>query len=313
MGFGGVRQVAAWPPCYSREKSDCPRSLTMSDLLRQPIIFVGTQRSGTTWMGDVFARHPDLAYWSEPRHVWTAGNAYRPDDVLTERDARSSVVRRVHRTFDRFVRSAGKARLCEKTPSNCLRLRFIRAVYPEAKIIVVVRDGRSVIRSTSEIMGRNVPAWRIGQRAVETPVWEWPAYFPRAARTVSRKLLGRGLDFWGPRPPGWRQWVRSDPRDVVLAKQWAATVSQAVDDAQRMDPARTLQFQYEDLMARPREIMQRIVDFAELANADALVEHVARTADPARQNKWRDALDAETLALIRPHMEPTLNRLGYAW
>ena len=95
-----------------------------------PVILVGTQRSGTTWLGDLFALHPRLAYWPEPRHVWTWGNSYKPDDVLTEADARPVVVRHIRSVFERFVRRHGKDRLVEKTPSNCLRVPFVHAVFP---------------------------------------------------------------------------------------------------------------------------------------------------------------------------------------
>jgi len=278
-----------------------------------PIILIGTQRSGTTWLGNVFARHDRLAYWPEPRHVWTWGNSYKPDDVLTAADASPAVIRHIHRTFDRFVQQQSKDRLVEKTPSNCLRLPFLRAVYPDAKIILIVRDGRSVIRSTGAILDKGVPHGKILGRAFETPLWEWPAYLPRAASTLYRKVTGKPLAFWGPRPPGWKGWVRTDPREVILAKQWAATITRAVDDAAAQSPDRMFQYRYEDFMASPREHMQRIVDFCELPGSAGLVEHVASTADPARQHKWKDAIDAATLERVRPHMEPTLNRLGYTW
>lgn len=279
-----------------------------------PIILVGTQRSGTTWLGDLFSRHPRLAYAEEPRHVWTWGNAGTPDDVLTAAHARPKVIEHVRASFERFVASAGKDGLVEKTPSNCLRLPFIRAVFPEAKILLVLRDGRSVIRSTDEIMRKGVPAGRVLKRALETPLWEWPAYSRQAVETLARKVTRRPLRYWGPRPPGWRDWLRAgDHPEVVLAKQWSATITRAVEDGARQDPAGFMAFRYEDLMQDPRGVMARIVAFVGLPDGEVWIEEAARTADPSRQKKWLDQLDAQTLERIRPHMEPTLLRLGYAW
>jgi len=278
---------------------------------QSPIILIGTHRSGTTWLGKVLSRHPRLAYWEEPRHVWTWGNSYTPDDVLTAANATDRVKKHIRETFAAFVAAEGKDRLTEKTPSNCLRIPFIRAVFPEARILLVVRDGRSVLRSTDEIMTTGVPLKRVLTRARETPVLEWPAYAGQAVGTVWRRVTGKKLNYWGPRPPGWRDWVGRDEPDVILAKQWSATIGRAVDDADK--DAGVYRFRYEDLMDRPREIMTEACAFANLADPGPVIEYAAETADPSRASKWRETLDAETLELVRPHMQPTLERLGYEW
>ena len=66
-------------------------------------------------------------------------------------------------------------------------------------------------------------------------------------------------------------------------------------------------------MARPREIMSNITEFAELSNADNLINYVESTVDPSRQNKWSKLLNEATLEEIRTYMASTLNQLGYEW
>ncbi|MFG0274653.1 MAG: sulfotransferase family protein [Phycisphaerales bacterium] len=281
--------------------------------VERPIILIGTHRSGTTWLGDLFSRHPRVAYWVEPRHIWTWGSGYRPDDVLTEADATPRVVAHIRDAFERFMRERDRDRFAEKTPSNTLRLRFVNAVFPDARILLLIRDGRSVIRSTDEIMRQPMPMGGLVRRAMQTPLWEWPAYAPRAMHTITRRFSQKPLDFWGPRPPGWREWVDADPRPVVLARQWSGAISRALDDAAALSDANILEVRYERLMARPSEEMRRIAEFIELPDPDPVIDAAASTADASRVDKWRDELDAETLDLIRPHMEPTLRRLGYEW
>jgi hypothetical protein len=287
--------------------------MTQHPALDRPIILIGTHRSGTTWLGDLLGTHPSLAYWVEPRHVWTWGHAKNPHDRLTAADATPKVRAHIHRAFADHVAKAGRERLCEKTPSNCLRVPFIHALFPDARFLLVLRDGRSVIRSTSEIMAGGVPTGRILQRALQTPPWEWPAYAAPALKALRHRISGKSLDFWGPRPPGWQAWVASDPQDVVLAKQWAATLSTAVDDVRALPPGSALEFRFEHMVAEPRQTMQRLVDFMQLPEAGPLVERAASTADARTLDKWRTELDQTTLDLIRPHMLPLLTRLGYTW
>lgn len=281
-----------------------------------PIILLGAHRSGTTWLGEVFSKHPVLAYWVEPRHVWTWSNAYTPDDILNESHATPRVQRHIRRTFGKYVDRRDASRLCEKTPSNLLRIPFIRAVYPDAKLIMIVRDGRSVLRSTDEILSRGVPVSQIARRAVRTPLPEWPAYAGAAWGALKRKVTGEKLKYWGPRPPGWSEWVGAEHPDVILARQWAGCVSRALDDAERIEregQEPVLTFRYEDMMASPREVATSICEHCELVLPGPIIDEAERSADASRANKWREALDQETLDRVRPHMEPVMSGLGYTW
>jgi hypothetical protein len=254
----------------------------------------------------------------EPKYVWSWGNNFKPDDVLTEKDATQKIISHIQKRFDKFLRQSGKERLLEKTPNNCLRLPFIRAVFPEAKIIHIVRDGRSVFYSTGEILNQgyfkqNVLQNRLLEMLVETPYWAWSAYIPRAIETLLRKIEGRPLNFWGPRPPGWRDWVETDSQNIIIAKQWSATVSQAVREGNTIDKQFYFRFRYEDLMANPINLIQNIIDFSELQDAEQVVKYVKQTVDPTRQHKWHELIDTNTLEQIRPYMEDVLYQLGYEW
>ncbi len=283
-----------------------------------PIILIGTHRSGTSWLGQVLSSHSSLGYWKEPRYIWSWGNNYKPDDILTNANATPRIVSHIRQRFDKFVKNQGKERLLEKTPSNSLRLSFIRAVYPEAKILHIIRDGRSVFNSANEILNtgyyrQEVLSRRLLEMFLETPTWEIPAHLSRIAETLKSKLTGRPLRFWGPRPQGWREWIKNDSPNVILAKQWTATINQATRDSALINSNNYYRFYYEELMTRPREIMSNIVDFAELSDTTDLINYVENTVEPTRQNKWRKLLNETTLEEIRPYMESTLSQLGYEW
>jgi hypothetical protein len=277
-----------------------------------PIILIGTQRSGTTWLGQLFAQCEEVAYWSEPRHVWSWGNWFRPNDSLGAGDATPTVARHIRGVFADYVRRRGAERLCEKTPGNCWRIPFIHKVFPEAKIVLLVRDGRSVIRSTAEMQRKGVRWIRIVQRLIDTPPWYWPTYAERLPWVLD-KVRGRPVKLWGVRPPGWQDWVLSDPPMVVLAKQWASSIEQAVADGRALPEDRYLEVRYEAVLANPKDEVSRIADFVRLASAGLLANRVAETRDVRCEVKWRDELSPEVLDTVQPYMEPTLKRLGYVW
>lgn len=279
-----------------------------------PLLVIGTHRSGTTLLGRALQRHRDVAYWEEPRHVWSWGHNYRGDDRLEAGDATPRIRKHIRGRFERFLEATGKSRLAEKTPSNCLRLDFIREIFPDAQYLHIYRDARAVVHSMEVVLATDHPraaGWV--PRLLGTPVWEWPAFAGRAWRTLGRRLLGRPMEFWGPRPPGWHQWVRSDPRPVVVAKQWLYCIEPVFEFRDRIDRAQWLDIKYEELVTDPLTFARRIEDFAGLAPDPAFQRHLVENCRLDRIDAWRSHLDHEKLESIRPILQPTLDRLGYAW
>lgn len=106
-------------------------------------LVIGCARSGTSILGELIAAHPDVRYVFEAHHVWELGGLGVNDSHrLTERHATPGVRKRIRRWFGAQGGSAGL--MMEKNPRNTLRVPFIRAVFPEAKLVHVVRDGRDV-------------------------------------------------------------------------------------------------------------------------------------------------------------------------
>jgi hypothetical protein len=285
----------------------------VKDLLDRPIIVVGTHRSCTSLLGRILSHHEDVAYMNEPRHIWTRGMSYRRDDVLTRADASARVKGRIRKEFEDFVREQGKSRFAEKTPSNCLRLPFVDEVLPGALYIHIYRDGRGVVNSTMDMLARKPDAHWYAKRAKGTPIWEWPAYIPKAIRTVGRRVLKGRMSFWGPRPSGWQSWVKNDPEHVRLARQWAGIVESVLAFRETVDRARWFEISHEAFVREPESWVSRVLDFAQLPPSPRAMEFTRATVQPARAERWKSSLDAKTLQDIRPILEPTMTKLGYEW
>lgn len=281
----------------------------------RPVIVVGTHRSGTTFLGSVLDRHPDVAFWEEPRHIWVRGNTRTPDDRLDASHARPHVARAIRAAFARRQLRDRKPRFAEKTPSNCLRLPFIDAVYPNARYVHIYRDGRAVVSSTLRMLTSSAPnrSWVV-RRLLATPPWEWPSYASRFFDTVWARLTTGRMRYWGPRPEGWRSWVENgDPLHAVVAKQWVGVTRPVLDFREHVDPSRWLEFRYEDLASDPGAHLGRILEHCELRDAPEVSAFIERETNASRRDGWRREIDPAHLEEIRPILEPTLNRLGYDW
>jgi len=126
---------------------------------------LGCARSGTSILGELIAAHPDVAYVFEPHELWeAAGSGPEGSHRLTEAQATTELRTRIRAWF--ADRRSQKRLVVEKTPRNVLRVPFLRAVFPEARFIHIVRDGRDVACSLLPGIGGDdwshlkPPSWR---------------------------------------------------------------------------------------------------------------------------------------------------------
>lgn len=119
----------------------------------RPIFMVGSPRSGTTILGKVFGHQGDLLFLSEARPIWYRavpefdesqfhwegdrlwGRIYMDENDVT---AESRAV--LEEDFGRTMRLAGRRRLMEKMPINLFRVRWLNAMWPDARFIQIMRD-----------------------------------------------------------------------------------------------------------------------------------------------------------------------------
>lgn len=119
--------------------------------LDEPIFIVGHPRSGTSWLNKLVSSHPNLAGAPES-HLF---NLYlAPFFKKHDRDwlAEWIPVGYRHKSLRQFTDNIfayrlleeQKSRIVEKTPTHRLYIKQIKALYPKAKFIHIIRDGRDV-------------------------------------------------------------------------------------------------------------------------------------------------------------------------
>ncbi|MFG0329528.1 MAG: sulfotransferase family protein [Phycisphaerales bacterium] len=282
--------------------------------LKPPIILVGNYRSGTTMTALCFDQLDEIAIWREPRTIWTLGNAGRPHDRFTEELATPRVIKRIRNAFRDYQQANGGRRVMEKTPSNTLRVPFIRKVFPEARFIHLIRDGRDNISSASKRWSEPINRRRLKRRLLETPVWEWPKYLPRFLHDHVGMRLGltKHVQSWGVVYPGMAEDKQRLDLIEVVAKQWVAAVETAWSDFRTLEDSLYVECHYEDFVEEPHQWFERFLELTELEMTDDLVDYLSTEIRRDAIGVWRERLDSEQIALVEPIIRPTMERVGYS-
>ncbi len=130
----------------------------VSDITLNPVFIIGCGRSGTTLLGNLLSKHPDVLFLNEPRGFWFS--AYPETDIWTDNaeahngklylndsDETSSKSAKLRSLFYNELVRKKKKILIEKTPINCFRLELIDRIFKNAKYIHIFRNGIDVAKS----------------------------------------------------------------------------------------------------------------------------------------------------------------------
>lgn len=201
---------------------------------------------------------------------------------------------RIRRRYESLLKRHDLTRIIDKSPQFTVMLDVIRALYPDAYIVHIVRDGRAVVNSIAY-------AFKYRKKSDGSP-WAHD-----------------GFRWWGPRPSDWRDHDDKDP--VTRAcHQWSSLIAEGRRAAD-LFPGRYHEIRYEDLVHNTAENVARIQAFCglsagEVAYPDHLEDRNYKWKNQQAQSfgdtVWTDRCaigqeDRDSLEIIRPKLES----LGY--
>jgi Sulfotransferase family len=284
---------------------------------------LGTGRCGSSLVHEVLARHPDIGFvsnlddrlaplglkgrWNNAiyrrvpaaltrkgRIRFAPSEAYRildrhvspmisaPSRDLVAADASPWVADRFRTFFRDRARAQGTPVFSHKF-TGWPRAAFIDAVFPEARYIHVIRDGRAVAASM-----------------VQMPWW--------------RGFEGPEAWGWGPLPGAYRQeWELSGRSFPVLAGvQWKMLLDAFESARAAIDPARWLDVRYEDFLEDPGSTIETIVAFLARPRSGVLGRAIGvYRLDASRRNAFRRSLSRDDLDALNTVLAGHLQRYGY--
>lgn len=284
---------------------------------------LGSGRCGSTLVHEVLARHPDIGFLSNVEDRLPAGRrlsrwnravydrlptewtrkgrlrfapseGYRALDAevspllsapcrdLTAADVTPWLAERFSRFFVSRAEAQGRPLFLHKL-TGWPRARFISGVFPGARFVHVVRDGRAVANS-----------W------LQMPWWDGHK--------------GPGAWSWGELPPAYAaEWESSGRSFVVLAGLAWKVLMDSFDAARAaLEDGCWLDVRYEDVLADPPGEMKRMLEFLGLYPDARFDARLARYRfGSARTQAFRKDLDARSLAALDASLGEHLAHRGY--
>jgi hypothetical protein len=287
------------------------------------VFVIGTGRCGSTVTEEILCRHPDVGFISnlDDRLRLPTGATRWSGRLYRELPAAVAVTRfgklapsEAYRMLDRKVSPilsspfrdlvAGDAspwladrlrtffaeRAAAQHTGTFLhkftgwsRAALLHEVFPNARFIHVIRDGRAVANSWLQM------PWWLGFSGPER--WQW-----------------------GPLPPDLaQQWNDADRSFTVLAGLLWRVLVDACDAARAVVPDdQWLEVRYEDVTARPREAFEAMLRFCGLEWCEEFERGLGRhRLSAARVDAYRRDLNPGELARMTEAIAPTLEAHGY--
>jgi hypothetical protein len=289
----------------------------------QMIFVLGTGRCGSTLVEEILCRHPAAGFvsnledryplppaasrWNGPlyrglparatqkgRLRYAPSEAYRaldrelspvlstPARDLTATDVTPWLDRRLRDFFVSRSLAQGTTTFIHKF-TGWPRAGFLDRIFPEARFVHVVRDGRAVANSWLQM-----PWWQ-GYGGPER--WQW-GLLPTAMAA---------------------EWEASGRSFAVLAGLLWALLIDAFDGASARLPAdRWLEVRYEDVTAQPRQVFSSLLDFCALGWEDGFERGFRRyTFERGRADAFRRDLPAAEVERLTSLLASRLAAHGY--
>jgi len=288
---------------------------------KPPIIIIGAARSGTKMLRAVLAASSEFVDFPyDINYIWKYGNYNIDHDELTPEDLSERTRAFIQNKFNKLLSQSSAKRVLEKSVPNSLRIGFVRAVFPDCKIIHLYRDGRDVAAdarlcwqasATDDMIQSKHDLFK---KIIDFPyIFASPYLLNHLKIYVSRKFSGKEhVSSWGPRFKGIRETIKEYSLLEVCGIQWSKSIESSLRDLLLLDEGNDfINIRYEDFVQEPLVELEKIRDFLQVDDFDSIMKSAEKVITPKFVGFWKETITQEEMNSLLPHIKKHLSELGY--
>ena len=291
----------------SRKPSTLPTSATWNLRTNPPFFVVGHGRSGTTWLERTLNTHPEVLCKGSGMFFGRSIGLFEGRKTLYASLANSDSLKVWHdmrpnywseRSFEQdlpgYVKAladhvlgtelerSGKKIVGDRTPHHVSFLEEVHELYPDSKIIHIIRDGRDVAISNLHASWNSVRD-RGGPVDME----------PEETRLRDEYLEDReGFLKSG-------QSIFIEPRINQLARSWNTVVGKGRRDGKALFGENYFEIRYEDLLDGPRSELDRLFGFLGVGQNISAIDEIVEENRFEKRSGGRSPGEEDSTSFLR--------------
>jgi len=288
----------------------------------QLVFLIGAARSGTKILRTILEQSEKIGVIPyDMNYIWKYGHYDLGHDEINKICPKQAQIKFIKKFINKKANQLKTPIVIEKTVSNTLRVDYIKKIFPDAKFIHLIRDGRDVALSAkkrwegtafdTELQSKK----DIIRKVLDIPLFAVMPYISKYIKINIKHMFSRNSDHvesWGPIVKGLDKYVKNYSLLEVCALQWKKSVDLACGSFKTLIMEKDyIELKYEDLLLKTDIEIDKVCTFLSINDKDKLKHFSSIKLKKQNLNKWK-YIDNYELIRIEKLIKKTLIKLNYS-